>query len=299
MPKQLVRVTRRSLIKRAAAFVTAPYVVPAGVWGDQGRIAPSGRITLGFIGVGMMGRGHLRGLSYYPEAQIVAVCDVDRWRREDAKRMVEEEYASQRCREGYRGCRAYNDLRELLARDDIDAVVIATGDRWHALATSLAAKAGKDIYCEKPISLTIREARAMVDVTRRYGRVFQTGLQQRSAPEFIRACRLVRDGAIGKVKVVYVAFPGTVGDVSLPAEPVPDGLDWNHLSWLRGVSEGRMVRLRLNRREPLRVELEAFVAASRGEAVEIVRGEDGLIALELAQTLIRSGQEHRAIVIKA
>jgi predicted dehydrogenase len=222
-----MNVTRRTFMKRTGALVAAPYVAPASVVGSAGGVAPSQRITLGFIGVGMMGRGHLRGLSYYPDAQIVAVCDVDRWRRDDARRMVEEEYASQSSRRGHRGCRAYNDLRELLARDDIDAVVIATGDRWHALATSLAAKAGKDIYCEKPISLTIREARSMVEVTRRYGRVFQTGLQQRSAPEFIRACQLVRSGAIGKVQFVYVAFPGTVGDVSLPTEPVPDGLDWD------------------------------------------------------------------------
>jgi predicted dehydrogenase len=226
MPKHNTGLTRRDFLQRTAA-AAAPCVVPACVFGSGASVAPSERITLGFIGVGMMGRGHVRCFAYYPEAQIIAVCDVDRWRREDAKRTVEAEYRAQQSRGAYRGCRAYNDLRELLARDDIDAVVIATGDRWHALATSLAAKAGKDIYCEKPISLTIREARAMVDVVRRYGRVFQAGLQQRSAPEFIKASQLVRRGAIGKVQIVYVAFPGTVGEVSLPPEPVPDGLDWD------------------------------------------------------------------------
>jgi predicted dehydrogenase len=106
-------------------------------------------------------------------------------------------------------------------------VVIATGDRWHALAAVMAAKAGKDIYCEKPMSLTIQEARTMVDTVRRYGRVFQTGLQQRSTPEFHRACELVRNGRIGPVRRVYVGHPGTCGDVNPPAEPTPAGLDWN------------------------------------------------------------------------
>ncbi len=193
-------------------------------------VAPSNRITLGFIGIGMMGRGHLRIFLNYPEAQVLAVCDVDRWRREDAKTTVEQVYAAGRTGGRYRGAEAYNDLRELLAREDVDAVIVATGDNWHGLATVLAAKAGKDVYCEKPISKTIREGRAMVEAVRRYGRVAQIGLQQRSTPEFIRACRLVRSGRIGEVKIVYVAFPGTSSNVNLPGEPVPEGLDWQQ--WL-------------------------------------------------------------------
>jgi predicted dehydrogenase len=174
-----------------------------------------------------MGQGHLRCFLGYPEAQVLAVCDVDRWRRENAKKNVETAYAEQRSSGRYRGCGAYTDLRDLLARREIDAVLIATGDRWHVPAAVLAARAGKDIYCEKPMSLTINEARAMVDVTRRCGRVFQTGLQQRSTPDFQIACRLVRQGRIGRVKHVYVSFPGTAHFVDLPAEPVPEGLDWN------------------------------------------------------------------------
>jgi predicted dehydrogenase len=157
----------------------------------------------------------------------LAVCEVDRWRREDALHTVEEVYSAKRAAGTYRGAQAYNDLRELLARDDLDAVVIATGDNWHGPATVMAAKAGKDVYCEKPISKTIREARAMVEAARRYDRVVQIGLQQRSTPEFIRASGLVRSGRIGEVKVVYVVFPGTNSDVNLPAEPVPEGLDWD------------------------------------------------------------------------
>jgi len=180
---------------------------------------------MGFIGIGRMGQGHLRCFLDYPEVQVVAVCDVDRWRRENAKAAAETAYAT--AASGYKGCTAYNDLRELLAREDVDAVVVATGDRWHVPASVLAANAGKDIYCEKPMSLTIREARVMIETVRRHGRVFQTGLQQRSTPEFRVACDLVRKGRIGRVKIVYVNFPGTCDYVDLPAEPVPDGLDWD------------------------------------------------------------------------
>lgn len=221
---------RRSFLKRAVATAAAPWFVPAGAMGQDGGVAPSNRVTMGHIGLGMMGRGHLAGMVQYPEVQILAACDPDQWRREDAKNTVERTYAAKRPSGTYRGCRAYTDLGELLARDDIDAVVISTGDNWHATAATLAAKAGKDIYCEKPASKTIRESRAMIEAVQRYGRVFQTGLQQRSAYEFIKASALVRGGAIGKVKMVYVAFPGTNSEVNLPPQPTPEGLDWNQ--WL-------------------------------------------------------------------
>jgi len=228
--KRSRKLTRRSLLKSAAAAggsLAAPYLMASSALGQDGAVAPSDRVTLGFIGVGMMGRGHVRICSQYPQAQVLAVCDVDRWRREDAKATVEQAYAARTTGGTYRGCDAYNDLRKLLARGDIDAVVVATGDNWHGPATVMAVKAGKDVYCEKPCSKTIREARAMVETARRYGRVVQIGLQQRSTPEFIKASRLVRAGAIGKVKSVYVAFPGTSSDVDLPGQPVPEGLDWN------------------------------------------------------------------------
>jgi predicted dehydrogenase len=232
--KRTKRWTRRDVFRRAAAvaggIVAAPSLVPSSALGKGDAVAPSERVALGLIGIGMMGRGHLGCCLRYPEAQIVAVCDMDQWRREDAKTRVEQGYAARQPGGTYRGCQAVNDLRELLARSDVDAVVIATGDNWHALATVLAAEAGKDIYCEKPASLTIREARAMIEAVRRYDRVFQTGLQQRSTAEFRDACRLVQAGRIGKVKIVYVPFPGTSGPVNLPGEPVPEGLDWDR--WL-------------------------------------------------------------------
>ena len=224
------KLTRRQFVRTASVMVAAPSIVPSSALGQDGAVAPSNRVTLGSIGIGMMGQGHLRGFVRYAEAQVLAVCDVDTWRRENAKTVVEQTYAARETDGKYQGCTAYNDLRDLLARDDIDAVVIATGDNWHGTATVLAAEAGKDFYTEKPISKTIREAQAMAEAARRYDRVAQIGLQQRSTPEFIKACRLVREGAIGKVKMVYVAFPGANEDVNLPPEPVPEGLDWDQ--WL-------------------------------------------------------------------
>ncbi len=220
---------RREFLKCAAALA-APALIPSSAWGSADAPAPSERINLGFIGIGAMGQGHLGVCLGYPNAQVLGVCDPDQWRRENAKTRAEQAYAARQPSGSYRGCTAYNDLRELLARDDIDAVVIATGDNWHGTATVAAAKAGKDIYCEKPISKTIVEARAMATAAQRYGRVAQIGLQQRSTPEFIKACGLVQSGAIGKIHRVFVAFPGTSSLVNLPVEAVPEGLDWNQ--WL-------------------------------------------------------------------
>ena len=130
----------------------APWVIPSSVLGADGATAPSNRVTLGFVGVGMMGQGHLALLLHHADAQVLAVCDVDRRRREHARTAAEQAYAARRASGVYRGCSACIDLRELTGRQDIDAVVIVTGDRWHAVATAMAAKAGKDIYVEKPIS---------------------------------------------------------------------------------------------------------------------------------------------------
>lgn len=218
--------SRRTLLCTAAA-AGVPWVIPAGALGRSGGLAPSERITLAIIGVGAMGQGHLRLFAHHPGCQVVAACDVDRWRRERGQAVAEEAYAQNRPSGTYRGVASVRDLREVIARPDIDAVVIATGDRWHAPATIMAARAGKDIYCEKPCNLTIEEARAMIDTVRRYGRVFQAGLQQRSDGAFRKACEMVQAGALGKIGFVYVGFPGTSADVSLPAEPVPEGLDWD------------------------------------------------------------------------
>src|SRR6184192_3022289 len=176
------------------------------------RSAASDRINIGFIGVGTQGRGHVNRLVGQADVQVVAICDVVVERANAAKEIVEKRYADAAKSGQYKGCATYNDFRELLARKDIDAVVIATPDHWHAIPVLEACRAGKDIYCEKPLSLTVLEAKAMIDAVRKYNRVFQTGSQQRSSPEFRLACELVRSGRIGKVEKVYV----NVGAPSLP-----------------------------------------------------------------------------------
>ncbi len=225
--KPLSGLSRRQFLAVSATGLAAPLLLTNCALGSAEVAPASQRIVVGLIGIGAMGQGHLAQLLHYGDVQVAAVCDVDRWRRENAQLRVEQTYAARTGGGNFRGCTAYNDLRELLAREDIDAVLIATGDRWHAVATVLAAQAGKDVYCEKPVSLTVREAQAMVAAVERYCRVFQGGFQQRSTPEFVRACQLVQQGAIGKVELVYVTFPGTNGDVELPAEAVPEGLDWD------------------------------------------------------------------------
>lgn len=254
--KNADRLTRRQLLRRTVAFsgaVAAPWMIPSASRGADGNVAPSNRLGIGLIGKGIMGSGHLRRLVGDRDLQVLAVCDVDRLRREDGRKLVDETYASQHSGGTYRGCAAYNDYRELLAREDIDAVVIVTPDHWHALLAIDAVKAGKDVYCEKPISLTIQEGRRLVETVQRYGRVFQTGTQYRSIPTIRQVCDFVRKGGIGKVKQVFTLWTPLGGffgaarfkpyrhlmdvensgksyaplDMTLPAEPVPDGLDWD------------------------------------------------------------------------
>ena len=160
--RDLPEVSRRRFLMGAAALA-APCVLPSSVLGREGQAAPSQRITVGLIGHGCMGHGHLLRLATDPAVQVLAVCDVDRLRREEARRRVEEIYSTGPAAGTYHGCAAYNDYRELLARSDIDAVVIATPDHWHTLQAIDAARAGKDIYCEKPVSVTIQEGRRLVE----------------------------------------------------------------------------------------------------------------------------------------
>ncbi len=251
------RITRRQFIAGGGAalcgLAAAPWIIPSSALGADGNVAPSNRITMGLIGNGIMGRGHLHRLAGDRDIQVLAVCDVDGLRREEGKSHVEQTYAAARTDGTYSGCSAYNDYRELLARPDIDAVVIVTPDHWHALQTIDAAKAGKDVYCEKPISITIDQGRRLADTVRRYGRIFQTGTQYRSIPTVRQVCDFVRAGGLGKVKQVFTIW-GSLGgffgaprfescrhlmdventqrsytplDFALPAEPVPDGLDWD------------------------------------------------------------------------
>ncbi len=215
--------TRRKFLKQsalAAGAAAAPVIVPASVFGAE---APSNRITFGCIGVGRMGSGDMRELMGIKEVQIVAVCDVDSDRVDTAKKRVEDKY-------GAGTCTGYGDFRNLVTRDDIDAVTVCTPDHWHVLPAIAAAKAGKDIFLQKPLSLTIEEGRALSDTVNRYGRVFQTGSQQRSDSRFRFACELVRNGRIGKLHTVKVGFGTDPGCDPQPVMPVPKELDYE--MWL-------------------------------------------------------------------
>jgi len=207
--------TRRRWLQSAAAVGLAPLVIKGRALGAEDKPPASERITLGIIGCGGRGTADLQGL-VSQGAQCVAACDVYKDRRERIAQRF--------------GATAYADFRELLARPDIDAVLIATPEHWHALMCVEACRHGKDVFCEKPLSLTIREAQAVAAAARRYDRVFQTGTQQRSDPRFRFACELVRNGYIGRIKSVFAEPGGTSRWCNLPAQPVPEGLDWD--MWL-------------------------------------------------------------------
>jgi predicted dehydrogenase len=225
MKKSPSRVSRRRFI--AAAAAAAPLVVPRSVLGGQPQAAPSERITVGFIGTGKQAKDyHLGQLLGMPDVRALAVAEVDTTRRLSAKKRVEDAYQSDAA---YKGCAEYNDFRQVLDRKDIDAVCIATPDHWHAIPIILACQAGKDIYCEKPLTLTIGEAKRSIDAVRRHDRVFQTGSQQRSSVfgPFRLACEMIRSGRIGEVKKVEVGVGGPSVWCDLPEEPMEPGLDWN------------------------------------------------------------------------
>src|SRR5262245_20881248 len=188
---------RRTFVRTLAAGSLAAVTLPR-----LGATGPNDRLALGFIGVGTMGRGHLGSFLGMADVQVVAVCDVVAERRDGAKEMVEKRYADQRGKDGYRGCETYRDFRELLGRKDVDAVVIATPDHWHALPAVHAARAGKHVYCEKPLTRTVGEGRRVVTEAARARVVFQTGSQQRSefGGKFRTAVEAVRNGRVGALK---------------------------------------------------------------------------------------------------
>lgn len=225
MPRHL---SRRQFIHGAAKATLAGPIVLRSL--SQARAAANERLTLGVIGVGTMGRGHhLNQMLGFGDVQIVAVCDVVAERRDHCQALVNERYADATKAGAYRGCQAYNDFRELLALEGLDAVLIATPDHWHVPGAILAARAKKDIYCEKPLTLTIGEGRRLVDEVRSSGVIFQTGSQQRSEFDgrFRKAVELVRNGRIGRVKTVRVGVGGPPVPCDLPEQEVPAGTDWN------------------------------------------------------------------------
>lgn len=215
--------TRRAFLKQAA--LAAPWVIRASALGAEGRPAPSERVTTGCIGVG--GRGTFNMASFLHTSQVLAVCDPQESRRDAARSNAERRYSDLMAKGTYKGCAAYSDFREVLARDDIDAVAVCTPDHWHAVMCVEAAQSGKDIFCEKPLSLTIAEGRAVCDAVARYGRVFQHGTQRRSEALFAFACELVRNGRIGELQAVRVVSEPSRTAPNDPPAPVPEGFDYD------------------------------------------------------------------------
>ncbi|MEW6234497.1 MAG: Gfo/Idh/MocA family oxidoreductase [Candidatus Omnitrophota bacterium] len=222
--------SRRNFIYRAAFAAAAPFVIPSSALGLDGAVAPSERIALGIIGTGDHGvNRNIKRFLPEPDCRIVAVCDVDRKRRLGAKALIEERYGELLPKGTYKGCDDCNDFRELIAREDIDAVMIATPDHWHVIPAIMAAEAGKDVMCEKPLSLTVLEGRALSDAMQRTGRIFQTASENRSVEVYYRMCELVRNGRIGKLQSIKVGLPQghSIQKAGMDPAPVPEGFDYD------------------------------------------------------------------------
>jgi predicted dehydrogenase len=224
MTKPGVSLSRRRFVQAASTALAMPLIVSSRALGDPTSSPASERISIATIGNGKMMYGsHLPHFLKMPEVQVVAVCDVDTNRREAARQRVDEAYQNT-------DCKAYLDYREILDRKDIDAVAIATPDHWHARLILDACRAGKDIYCEKPLTNTLLEAKTTMDAVNASGIIFQTGSQQRASDNFRYACELVRNGRIGKIKEVRVSVGGPPRPCDLPGEEPEPGLDWDR--WL-------------------------------------------------------------------
>jgi hypothetical protein len=225
--------SRRQFLRHAAlagGVMAVPGLIPATALGKDGKAPPSERIVMAGLGIGGRGSGVLGWMLPEPDVQFVAVCDAKRAQRENVKRMIDNHY-------GTKDCKTYPDIREFLAtRTDIDGVLIATGDRWHALAATWAMRSGKDVYSEKPSCMTIAEGQMVVETARRYGRIYQTGVQRLSEANFVYAIQLALTGRLGKVHTAYAHIaPWDAAEMNfnwLPGEPEPpkDEVDWDQ--WL-------------------------------------------------------------------
>ena len=218
---------RRQFLAGATLAAASPWIIPGSALGKGNELAPSERITIGMFGVGNRGSGSLRAMFPLPDHQVVAIADCRVKRAKLAQNQVQNHYAKRLGRETYKGCDIYNDFRDLLLRDDIDAVWGTVPDHWHGIVYSRALEAGKDMYGEKPVSRYIADGIKVRDAVRRHGCVFQTGTQQRSLRTFRHACELARNGYLGKVHTIYVGAPG---GRSYPVEPPcdpPAGFDYD------------------------------------------------------------------------
>jgi len=220
-------IKRRDFLRSAAGAVFAaavvPQIIPASVLGKSGAVSPSNRIALALIGCGPQGRGVMNAHLGQADAQVIAVCDVWKDHAEQACKQVNDRYQNQ-------DCRTYHDFRELLARRDLDAVIIGTTDNWHVPVAIAAAKARKDMYLEKPMGVSFGEDQLLRSAVRKHKRIFQFGTQQRSSREFQRAVEIVRNGLIGKLREILVWAPASRPGGSVTPAPVPDGLDYDF--WL-------------------------------------------------------------------
>ncbi len=224
--KKLPLATRRDFLRStttASAALALPWIIPAHTLGLSGTVTPSERITFGVIGIGPRCTYDLKAMLQLADVHCAAIADVQASRRDAGKTLVDQHYGNQ-------DCVLYRDFRELLARKDIDAVLIATGDRWHASASMMAAEAGKDVYSEKPCGLTIAYCQQLADTMKRTGRVFQAGTQRRSVPNFQQAVQLAQSGKLGKIHTLYATvYMPSIETTWLPGEPTPpkEIVDWN------------------------------------------------------------------------
>ena len=217
---------RRQFLRQATAVGVTFSIIPRHVLG-RGFTAPSDQVTLGFIGLGKQTRGLANRFLSTTTAQIVAGCDVITQKQDYFKNWVSAKYAEHREQKKFEGIKTYVDYQELLNRSDIDAVVVATPDHWHAIPSIEAMKAGKDVYCEKPLAHTVKEGRLMVNAARKYDRILQTGSMQRSRETFRKACELVRNGYVGKISKVLANVGDPAIAMNLSAEELPKGVDWD------------------------------------------------------------------------
>ncbi len=218
--------TRRAFLKTTGVAIGMPMIVPSSVLGLNGKTAPSNRIVLGGIGLGPRGRKVLDGFFAHKDCQFIAIADPQKERREIIKRLADRNY-------GNTDCVTYDDMSGVLERDDIDGVIIATGDRWHTTASIYAARAGKDIYCEKPCAMNIQECQELDDAVQKHKRVFQAGTQRRSVPNFRLAVDLARSGKLGQLQEVHAGILQLQEYLDhLPEEPMPDPEEINWDKWV-------------------------------------------------------------------
>jgi predicted dehydrogenase len=218
--------TRRKFLKQAAITIGAPMIIPSSVLGRNGKVAPSNKIVLGGVGLGPRGRKVLSCFLKQEDTKFITIADPQKERRETIKKIVDRTYENQDCTMTW-------DMFEVYQRDDIDAIIIATGDRWHALGSILAAKHGKDVYSEKPCAMCIRECQELGDAFERYGRVYQAGTQRRNVPNFQVAAKLAHTGKLGNITSVHAGIlPMALDAAWLPAEPEPDPEIINWDRWL-------------------------------------------------------------------